>query len=197
MKRCPGPKPGQACVVDTLSLHGEVWCCPIDPPVSDEPILCSDTEWFTDSVNGGVFKDGEPCWWRRGRASMVAGPPPTPLDWTSTWYVRDEVTGAEVCIATLDHDNPNMQNGLRGDGVCYDGDEVVFSSRVDVSAEHCRPWYPECEVPGICPVPPVLRDPSDAGPRDAAPEAAMSTDSDTTVDAPTLPDASPDAPQDG
>jgi hypothetical protein len=150
-------------------------------------------------VNSGVFKDGEPCWWRKGEAMEVDFRPPgqRPLDWTSTWYVRDEVTGEDVRIATLEHDRPEFQNGLIGDGACYEGDEVVFTTHVDFRGEHCRPWYPECEVPGICPVPPVLRDPSDAGPRDAAPEAAMSTDSDTTVDAPTLPDASPDAPQDG
>jgi hypothetical protein len=80
--------------------------------------------------------------------------------------------------------------------MCYDGDAVVFTADVDVTADHCQKWFPKCEVPGICPLPPDWRDPSDAGLRDAAPEAT-STDSDTSVDATTLPDASPDAPQGG
>jgi hypothetical protein len=88
-----------------------------------------------------------------------------------------------------------------GKGACYDGEEVAFTAHVDVTAEHCQAWFPKCEVPGICPLPRDLRDPTDAGPHDAAPDVPTSTDAaagpDATVDASMPSDASRDATQGG
>jgi hypothetical protein len=82
-----------------------------------------------------------------------------------------------------------------GKGTCYDGDEVAFTADVDVTVEHCRKWYPRCDVPGICTLPPELvelRDPPDAAPRmDAAPTSDAATSSDASIDASTRLDATP------
>ena len=93
MKRCPGPEPGQACVHDGLSFPGSagVNCCPMDPPAPEEPVLCADENWV--DFGSSVYKDGVRCWWREGTASTLASTaPPTPADWTTTWYVPDAFT---------------------------------------------------------------------------------------------------------
>jgi hypothetical protein len=81
-----------------------------------------------------------------------------------------------------------------GKGACYEGDDVVYTADVDVTAEHCQKWFPECEVPGICPVPPDWRDPNEEGSTDAAAITDSAVGSDATVDASMLLDAARDAP---
>jgi hypothetical protein len=203
MKRCPGPAPGQACVNDTLSLQGGVQCCPVNPPAPEEPVLCGDESWVQHgSIARRVYKDGELCWRRWGEAMHQApGPPPRAADWTTTWYVPDETTGGEIRIATLEHADPNFPNSFRGLGTCYSGDEAVFTSNVDPRAEHCQKWFPECDVPGVCPLPPELvelSDSLDAAPsKDATTTTDAATSSDASVDASMPLDAARDAPQGG
>jgi hypothetical protein len=204
MKRCRGPMPGQACVADWASLQRLIQCCPEAPAASEEPVLCGDDTWVhsVGSLSERIFGDGTLCWRRHGEAMHRApGPPPRAADWTTTWYVPDETTAGETRIATVEHDGPMFPGPVIGKGACYDGEEVAFTAHVDVTAEHCQAWFPKCEVPGICPLPRDLRDPTDAGPHDAAPDVPTSTDAaagpDATVDASMPSDASRDATQGG
>jgi hypothetical protein len=132
---------------------------------------------------------------------QAPGPPPRAADWTTTWYVPDEATGEETRIAAVEHAGPRFPGPIVGKGACYDAGEVVFTVDVDTTAEHCQQWFPKCDVPGICTLPPDLADLRDTGTIDAARDAAATTDaatsSDASVDASMPLDAARDAPQEG